>query len=221
MTQLTGVDVYEGDGSIDFTQVAKSNHFVIQKISEGTTFIDPTATRARVDAIRKNQMISGGYHFLRPKRGRTGADEMRVFLDHGRSIGLWARDGQRIVDIRPVIDVEVTGDFDANTIAGRLAIKRYVVSAVKEVIAQTGHRPIIYTGGPFWRDTARINTSWGCPLWLAAYTHSPEPWTPPYWKKASLWQYTDQKTVPGILRPCDHNVYTNGDAKRFRMELCF
>lgn len=218
-----GIDIYEGDGTVNFLKVsAAGNHFVVQKISEGADFADSSATRKRVEAIRSAGMIAGGYHFLRPKRNRTGAVEARFFIERGKAIGLWARDHQRVIDIRPVLDVEVAGEFDLTKIGDRVRCRRYIRSAVAEIIKLTGHRPIIYTGGPFWRDELRNRRGYGCPLWLAAYTKSPTPWTPnPPWKRADLWQYTDQKIVPGVPGACDANVYLGGDMARFRRYMCF
>ena len=220
---LHGIDVYEGDGSVNFLKVsAAGNYFVIQKISEGVDFTDSTATKKRIDAIRAAGMVAGGYHFLRPKRSRSGADEARHFIEKGMEAGLWAKDSQRTIDIRPVLDVEVAGEFDLTKLSDRVQCRRYIQSAVKEIGRLTKHHPIIYTGGPFWGDELRNRRSYGCPLWLAAYTRSPDPWVPnPPWKSADLWQYTDQKIVPGVARACDANVYLGGDMTRFRRYMCF
>jgi lysozyme len=230
-TQVHGVDVYEGDGDIDWRKVsAAGNQFAITKISEGMpsqgwAAVDPRATADRIKAIRNAGMIAGGYAFLRPKSGRTGAAEARLLVEHGKSIGLWQRDHQRVRDIRPVLDCEASG-FDLTTASGRRATRVYVRDAVREVKRLTGHAPIIYTGKWWWDQTQEEQLRWtwhsfGCPLWLAAYVTDPAPYIPRGWRRPAIWQFTDKARVDGIDQPCDRNVFTGGDRSHFINQLTF
>jgi GH25 family lysozyme M1 (1,4-beta-N-acetylmuramidase) len=188
--KLKGVDVYEGDLSINWSEVKKAGYeFVFCKTSEGGDWSDPTWNKDRVDAIRKADIKLGVYHFLRPRADRTGAEEMKFFIEQAKSAG-WGKPG----DLRPVIDFEETTLSDNKTIV-------YLKSAIEEVKKLTGKAPIIYTGGPFWDENTRnYDNNFDCPLWLAAYVNDPDKYLPAAWKKTgwSIWQHTDKGSVPGI-----------------------
>ena len=99
-----GIDVYEGDGDIDWAKVKSDGYeYVFCKTSEGGDWKDPSWNRERVHAIRKAGLKLGVYHFLRPKPGRQGRDEMSFFIKQARSAG-WGEPG----DLRAVIDFEAT-----------------------------------------------------------------------------------------------------------------
>lgn len=194
-----GIDVYEGDGSIEWAKVKKAGYeYVFCKTSEGGDWSDPSWTTARVDAIRAADVKLGVYHFLRPKAGRSGAEEGRFFIKQAKSAG-WGKVG----DIRPVIDFENTALSPAKT-------AKYVAQAIAEIKRLTGKTPIIYTGGPFWdENTNSLADNYGCPLWLAAYVKNPEQYLPAAWKKAgwTIWQHTDQGSVPGVTASnVDQNI---------------
>jgi lysozyme len=234
--KVHGPDIYEGEGSVDLTRVAAHGaKFVIFKISEGD-YMDSRATVARVKAIRDAGMIAGAYVFLRPKAGRTGAQEFRIFFNKGREIGLWnRRDGGKTRDLRPVLDCEATGFSD--TVLGRLQTRRYIRQAVRECKRLTGHYPIIYTGKYWWEDTIKCRSNMKCRLWLASYpldssrvAKPPAAWLPSAWKEVDLWQFSDHYKCPGINENerrktnsgCDYNVYVGkGGAAGFRSRLTF
>lgn len=215
---IHGPDVYEGDGNIDWKALAKSGaKFAIIKLSEGD-YIDPSATAERVKQARAAGLTVGGYAFLRPKAGRTGGQEFDIMYKKGLEIGLWQRDGQKVRDLRPVLDCEASG-FDTNTVRGRYQTRVYIRDAINRCVKVTGHRPIIYTGKWFWEDTINCKWSKACPLWLASYPTNPDAvqqlppsWVPAPWKgKADLWQFTDHQKAPGIKGGCDYNIYTGKD----------
>lgn len=194
-----GIDVYEGDGSIDWGQVKKAGYeFVFCKTTEGGDWSDPTWNKARVDGIRKADIKLGVYHFLRPRGDRTGADEMKFFIKQAKAAG-WGKPG----DLRPVIDFEETTLSDNKTIV-------YLKSAIDEVKRLTGKAPIIYTGGPFWdENTKNYDNNFDCPLWLAAYVTDPDKYLPAAWKKTgwSIWQNTDKGGIPGVAAAnVDQNI---------------
>ena len=215
---IYGVDVYEGDGQITWPKVARYAKFAIVKISEGD-HIDSLATSERIQKAREAGLTVGGYVFLRPKPGRTGADEVKIFLDQCRKIGLY--DGSHKPCIRPVLDFEASA-FDTNTRVGRYRTRLYLRQAIREVRRELGGRhPIIYTGAWFADDTVGLKWNIGCALWVASYT--PKPLIPTAWRKvgAMLWQFTDHQVVDGIAQPCDANVYVGpGDAAGFHSHLC-
>lgn len=224
--KVHGPDIYEGEGNVDFKKVAAAGaKFVIFKISEGD-HIDQYAKAARVKAIRDAGMIPGAYVFMRPKAGRTGAEEFRIFYEHGKKIGLWNRaDGGKVRDVRPVLDCEASG-FDTNTRVGRWRTRRYIKQAIRECKKQTGHLPIIYTGKWFWEGTIQCSWNAKCKLWLAVYPENPTKfsasWLPSAWKECDLWQFTDKHQLSGVKSHCDYNVFVQkGGMAAFRKRLTF
>ena len=188
--KLRGIDVSSYNGSVDW-KAAKAGavDFAFCKVSEGADWSDPTWTPERVKAMRAAGVKVGVYHFLRPRLGRTGADEMAFFMKRARAAG-WGKPG----DLRPVID------FEDTTLATSMTIE-YLASAVRYLKKETGKAPTIYTGGPFWDEaTGRLSYNFECPLWLAAYVKNPDAYIPAAWKKDgySIWQNTDKGAVPGV-----------------------
>jgi hypothetical protein len=99
-----GIDVSSYNESINWEEVrAAGIEFCFCKTSEGGDWIDPSWTKARVDAMRAAGIKVGVYHFLRPRVGREGRDEMSFFMKQARLAG-WGKPG----DLRPVIDFEET-----------------------------------------------------------------------------------------------------------------
>lgn len=219
MTHLEGVDVSEANGSVDWKAVHGSGRrFAICKVSEGT-YLDPTFSRSRVDAIRKAGLIAGGYAYLRPRLGRTGAQEASGFLRHAKAAGLWHPDHQTVKDVRPVLDLEESGFH----VRGRARTLRYLESAVEEVMRQTGgRRPILYLGS-FWRDELRDprTTFGGCPLWYPEYGVSRPRLAPRAWAHGpAIWQYSENGRVPGVPGDCDLDRYLDGDLRHFKARMC-
>ena len=200
-TKSRGIDVSTHNGSVDFKRVYKAGYrYVVCKTSEGGDWKDPTWKKARVQAVRDSGLKLGVYHYLRPKAGRTGADEAKFFIKQAKVMG-WGKPG----DLRPVIDFEETALNNSRTV-------EYLAQAVREIKALTGKSPIIYTGGPFWDEhTNSSKDAMGCPLWLAAYVKKPEQYLPAAWKKAgwSIWQFTATGGVDGVPTPnVDQNIST-------------
>jgi len=196
---IKGIDVYEGDGNIDWVRVKQARQeFGICKVSEGEDWADPSYSRRRVDEMRKAGVAVGVYHFLRPKKGRSGAVEMSYFMAQAKAAG-WGRRG----DIRPVIDFEATTLSPAKTLI-------YLTQAINELKRLTGKPPIIYTGGPFWNEnTDSCRDNYGCALWLAAYVKDPQQYLPAAWAKANwtIWQHTATGKIDGVAAPnVDQNV---------------
>jgi GH25 family lysozyme M1 (1,4-beta-N-acetylmuramidase) len=215
---IRGVDIYEGDGQVTWPKLAQWAQFAIVKVTEGD-YHDSLASAERIQRAREAGVMVGGYCFLRPKPGRSGADEVKIFLDACRAIGLYDKSGHHA--IRPVLDFEASA-FDTSTTVGKFRTRAYLRGAIREVRRQLGGRhPIIYSGAWWLDDTVGLKWTSGCPLWVASYTH--QPIIPTAWAKqgAMLWQYTDHQVVPGISRPVDANVYVGpGGEAGFRSHLC-
>jgi lysozyme len=180
-----GIDVSVHNGSVDWPKVKAAGFtFAYAKCSEGEDYRDPSWTKQRVTDLRAAKIQFGPYHYLRPRAGRSGGTEARWFVKNAYAAG-WGKTG----DLRPVLDFEETSLPPAQTIA-------YLKQAVDEVVRLTGRKPIIYTGSYFWNDHGG-KTSWGCPLWLAAYDVT-APKLPNAWRECTIWQYTATGPVKGV-----------------------
>ena len=180
-----GIDVSVHNGSVDWPKVKAAGFtFAYAKCSEGEDYRDPSWTKQRVTDLRAAKIQFGPYHYLRPRAGRSGGTEARWFVKNAYAAG-WGKTG----DLRPVLDFEETSLPPAQTIA-------YLKQAVDEVVRLTGRKPIIYTGSYFWNDHGG-KTSWGCPLWLAAYDVT-APKLPNAWREWTIWQYTATGPVKGV-----------------------
>lgn len=199
MARAEGIDVSTHNGQIDWSDVAAAGiDFAVQKISEGD-FLDPTATAERIALMRRVGILPGGYVYLRPRNGRTGAQEVRQhFWARCTQIGLYGR--QRPA-LRPVLDIEESALDRAGTLT-------YVTSAIRAVRALTGRLPIIYAGS-FWRELGVRERGINCPLWYPEYGVRaptirlvPSPWKA---EDIAIWQYTDRGRVAGVRADVDRN----------------
>lgn len=90
---LKGIDVSSHNASVDWVRVRRAGRtFGICKVSEGQDWADPTWSRQRVDEMRKAKVAVGVYHYLKPKKGRSGAVEMSYFMAQAKAAG-WGRRG--------------------------------------------------------------------------------------------------------------------------------
>jgi len=194
-----GIDVSGHNRRVDWQQVKASGvDFAFCKTSEGEDWRDKSWSRERVDAMRAAGVRVGVYHFLRPREGRSGAVEARWFMEQAFAAG-WGQRG----DLLPVIDFEAT---DLPPLA-TVVYLRQVVREIKRVLEAA---PIIYTGGPFWKEATRDSPhNYGCPLWLAAYVKDPKPYVPRAWHRTgwTIWQYSDKGKISGVSSDnVDRNV---------------
>lgn len=130
---------------------------------------------------RNRGMKIGAYHFYHPNTVTNGAAQAQFFL---------RRLGGYYGDLPLAVDVEAPArDWTAAEI-------EQLRSCLDVLEAQTGRKPVIYTGNWYWDPYLRnsFDTSWAAayPLWLAAYVDEsqiglPSPWRNTGW---TLWQYT-------------------------------
>lgn len=204
-TGLTGVDVSQHQGSVDWKKVANAGFdFAIVKTSEGQDFIDPAdgslnspdeerlrRLRGRVAEIRRQGMTLGVYHFLRPKPSRTGDVEAEWAVKIARKVG-WGKPG----DMRLFLDIEETA-------LGRASTHRYIGQCVRRLTELTGHRPVIYTFPNFWNVLGNPGV-FKCKLWIAHFGVN-DPDVPSPWTDFVIHQHSSKGRVPGIAGDVDLN----------------
>lgn len=191
------VDLSHHNGTVDLA-AAKADGLlgVIQKATQGETFVDPTfATNGA--AAAKNGLLLGAYHF---GTGANGVSQAVHFLE----------------TVKPTKKTVVVLDFEDNH-AGTSMTLEEARAFVVHVQSKLGRFPGFYSGHTI---KAKLGTTIDpilskCWFWLAQY--GPTPVVPPCWSKWTMWQYTDGAVGPrpheveGIGR-CDRDKF-NGSAK--------
>lgn len=196
MARIPGIDVSHWQGDIDWPRVAEAGiKFAFVKATEGKTGVDRRFAvnwPAALDA----GLLRGAYLFYRPT-----IDPVAQAAHFASEVGPLGA-----MDLAPVIDVEMRGPADS--LANRIARLR---ACVEELRGLTGRDPIIYTGRPFWQQEYGGSLEFaGLPLWLAHYTHRPEPNGIQGWPW-TFWQWTQAGKMPGVRKPCDLDLYRDDD----------
>lgn len=216
---LIGIDVSSAQGNVNWDAVAASKlvNYVFCKATEGLIFVDPQFQK-NWQAVKDHGFVRGAYHFA-----RLGNDPVAE-ADHFMSV---------LGDIDPT-DMLVL-DVETSPITGE-AFLQWNLSWLERVESQTGCIPIVYTGGPFFGSHGAPNTDEVTrlshfPLWLAAYTNSPDKFVPVEWKGLGwkFWQRSGDQAasgdtvlhVPGIHGNVDRDVFIGSldDLKDFAISL--
>ena len=202
MGTLSGPDVSEHQGDVDWEQVATQHQIVLVRVSDGD-YCDRFYSEARVAAIRKAGLLLGPYHFGRvasPENGeRDGAQEAALAIGQARAGG-WKWPG----------DLPLTYDFEVANDQPLPKCATHLVQFVTAYHAAEGTYPLIYTAPAFWNAVsvhlapADLELVARCPLWLAHWgVDDPAVLAP--WDRIVLWQHTDAGAAPGITGNVDLN----------------
>ncbi len=161
---------------------------IIQKATQGTTYVDPTYAERKPQALDAG-LWWGAYHFA------TGDDpiaQAQHFLDTVKP---------EPTDLL-VLDFEQNGSGSSMTIAQAEQFLQYVYSAV-------GRWPGFYSGSYIKQllgnDTNAVLQN--CWFWLSEY--GPTAKVPANWPTWTMWQYTD-----GNIGPEPHSVNGVGNCDR-------
>ncbi len=180
---LQGVDVYHGDGVIDWAQVKASGRaFGFAKATEGTTYTD-TEFSANWSGMKQAGVVRSAYHFF-----HANVDP-KVAAAYFLSVMGTLQPG----DLPPTLDLEVTDNESAATITAN------AITWLDTVAAATGTKPILYTGPSFVANTlgSPAGLEDHAQLWVANWGVTcpdvPAPFTT--W---SFWQQGATGSVPGI-----------------------
>lgn len=188
------IDVSNHQGNINWDAVAShgiKGAFI--KASEGNFFRDGWFARNWSECKRVG-LWRGAYHFARPSRGTTAAEEAYYFLDTVMAQGLEPGDAL-VLDNE---DEKFWGDV--------VPWAKFWFEIVESI---AGFNAIHYTG-PWYIDSRMLDLTSLQPyaLWLAAYPDSPDPkrW-PKSFREVDFWQYTSSGSVHGVVGNCDKNWF--------------
>ncbi|MCB9627464.1 MAG: glycoside hydrolase family 25 protein [Sandaracinaceae bacterium] len=194
---VRGIDVSKWQGAIDWTKVADAGiAYAFIRTSYGLTGVDPYFD-ANWAAARDAGVLRGTYHYFNP--AYSGADQARNMLAQFDDAG-------DLGELPLVVDVEESsGAPSPATYASR------VLDFVDTIEAETGRRPMIYTGGYFWDTYVGSAALADLPVWVAHYfndrttAHCPN--TPNAWAAWTFWQYSEMGVVSGVSGGVDSNVF--------------
>ncbi|HEX2130037.1 MAG TPA: GH25 family lysozyme [Actinophytocola sp.] len=209
---VQGIDVashqHPGGAPIDWNQVAGAGYrSVAIKSSEGNYYTNPYYPGDRTGAAAAG-MYTYAYHFAIPNVS-SGTAQADYFLDRAG----YRQDG---ATLPPALDVEANpyvGDDGTNACYGltQSQMVTWIRDFLAEVERRTGVDAIIYTGASWWRDCTGGSSAFADhPLWVASYASTPT--MPPGWPDHTIWQYTNQGSVPGISAATDLNYIRGGEA---------
>ncbi|HEY7068146.1 MAG TPA: GH25 family lysozyme [Chloroflexota bacterium] len=193
------IDVSNHQGVINWGQVkeaGKRGAFI--KATEGIDFKDAFFPQNWAHAAQQ-ELWRGAYHFARPGRGPSGADEAHFFCDSVLSFPVLPGDMY-------VIDLE-EGPPDAD-------LGAYLLDWCQTVESRTHVKPLIYSAVNMlmhWKAFNRDDlAAYG--LWLAAPGTTTIPAPPAKWSVTAFHQFDWFGRVPGVDGNCDLDVF-NGDEK--------
>jgi len=206
---VDGVDVYSGDGAIDWKAAAGAGiEFAYIKASQGNYFSDDRFATNWAQT-KANGVLRGAYHFYDPNVDGT------VQADYFLNILGPITPG----DLPPMIDVECP-DGDKNCLGGAsgaasaATISKSLHDLIARVESKTGKKPVIYTFGAYFSSNNVPTTGLSdLPLYIAYPTtgdcfNVPDPWT-----SAAFWQWSWTGTVAGINSGVDRDRFMGTKAQ--------
>jgi lysozyme len=185
------IDLSNNNGAVDFARLYQAGQRrVYLKLTEGTSFVDPTFHELRHRALGAGLMV-GAYHFAHPHERRAAAE-----LEH--FLGQLPQPLELNRDLRPCLDIE---QAPASPQVGI-----WLRSFARDFLARLGLRPLIYST-PSYLESCHIGSPAPGPLWLASYGRDdgvehkfkiPRPWT-----LVVAHQFTSRGRVAGVHGPVD------------------
>ncbi|MDD9149346.1 GH25 family lysozyme [Sporolactobacillus sp. CQH2019] len=170
-----------------FVQAKKDGIYgVVVKLTEGTSYVNPTAS-CDVSNAKSAGLVVSAYHFARFNNASEAAQEAGHFVSEARKLGLSS-------GTRMVLDIEVplAGNMTANSLA------------FFSVVNKGGFKNVaIYTYVPFMK--AHLDASKFPNKWLAGYPAHVD-FKHPSVGSCGAWQYTDKLHLRGISGTFDCSI---------------
>ena len=194
------IDISHNNGNVDLARAKEDGIVgVIQKATQGQSFVDPTYEVNRRKAADAG-LLWGAYHF---GVGGDGVEQAEHFLK------VAGGDPKTLLVL----------DFESNPTGPSMDLEE-AKAFVTHINERTGRFPGFYSGHDIKRLLGgnRDPILSQCWLWLAQY--GPTPVVPRNWETWTMWQYTDgaygsePHQVSGVGR-CDRDKF-NGDEAQLR-----
>ncbi|MBD5429353.1 GH25 family lysozyme [Lactobacillus sp.] len=156
-----GVDL-SSHNPTDCTKYKGYASFAIVKVSEGTSYQNPSAKK-QLDSAKANGMMQAGYHFATFGASESAAkSEANYAVKSAKSAGLPA--GTYFA-----CDWE-TGS--GNNVNGGKKASATAILAFMKVVKYAGYTPLLYSGAYLLKnnvETSTITAKYGTCLWVASY----------------------------------------------------
>ena len=192
MSNYTGIDISNWQGSIDFSQVKNSGTQIVYILaSQGNYFIDSYLQEFYNGAI-SNGLLVGFYHFFDPA---VSVDAQAQYFTNAIK-GLTS-------NCKLVLDLEKAGNYGASELS------ELAVEFLEKVKALTNTEVAIYTYVSFANNN--IVSGYGLenyPLWIAEYGVNSPQGNPIWGNSHAGWQYSDTGSVAGVSGNVDMDVFT-------------
>jgi lysozyme len=206
-TVVEGLDVYDGQGTIDWTSVAGSGRaFVFIKATQGN-YDQQTTFAANWSGAKAAGLLRSPYHFF--DGTIDGVTQAQYFLAE-----LTAQGGLGDGDLPPMLDIECpTSSSQSGSSAnceytgnsGWVApatLAQRIFDWLTTVAQATGRTPIVYSYPSWFADVGFTDAQLAqYPLFIATYASCAD--VPAPWTSMVFWQYSGSATVPGVTGECD------------------
>ena len=188
---VRGIDVSSWQGEGDWAVArAAGARFAYVRVSDGATAPDPQFARNWEEAARAG-VVRGAYQYFRP--AEEPEEQADLFLD---VVGAPAKG-----DLPPALDVETSGDLEADAVVAR--IERWV----SRVRRATTMAPIIYTSASAWvTSTGNTERFRKQALWIAHH-EAACPNTPVPWPRWTFHQTSASTALDGVVGPVDTDLF--------------
>lgn len=165
---------------------------LIEKVSEGTDYVDPVA-EGDIAGARAAGLLVAAYHFLHPTE--SAATQVSLFAAHLYGCHMAVVDSEYSVNADPT---------DWSMTPAQWASVASVTKGVLDGISSHVNRRMLY-GSPGFTPNM-MGAPWNLPWWAAAYG-SRQP------SGSTLWQYTDVGSCPGIQGDVDLSYFNGTEAQ--------
>jgi lysozyme len=201
---VEGVDVFDGQGRVDWAAVARTGvRFAFIKATQGT--YDTQSTFGfNWSQAESAGILRSAYHFFDPTE--DGAAQAGHFLS---VVGKTAPG-----DLPPMLDIECPdGDSSclysgASGAASATEITTRMWAFLEAVEEATGSKPILYTFGVYLAENGVVTSGLSAyPLALAYPSDAACIQPPAPWARAAFWQYSWAGSVDGIVVPVDRDRF--------------
>jgi GH25 family lysozyme M1 (1,4-beta-N-acetylmuramidase) len=201
---VEGVDVYQGQGSINWTAVKGAGiAFAMIKATQGTYNTQSTFAYNWSNA-KTAGLYRSAYHFFDPTE--DGIAQAHHYL---MVVGALAPD-----DLPPMLDIECPDGSPtclgngASGATPAATIHQRMWDWIHTVETATGKTPLVYSYGSYFSSNAIDTTGLGAyPLFIAYPTTAMCFSVPGPWSKAAIWQYSWTGTVSGISGQVDRDRF--------------
>ncbi len=200
-TYIEGVDVYSGDGNVNWTSVKGSGRdFAFVKATQAGSYVS-SQYKSQFAGARDAGLVRGPYHFF--DATVDGVAQANHFLSVVNDAGLLDDDMPAMLDLECPSDTteassSQTCEGSTSGWAPAATVRQRALDWLQTVEAATGKTPIIYSYVSWFGTQGFTQPSLThYPLYSASLSNTcatvPAPWTTPV-----FWQYNQTGTVPGF-----------------------